>query len=271
MSTLTESIVSAASQGAAGAIIGAVLASVTDPITNRLLVRRMTLPQAINDVDFAQCVKYFQTTLPTNFIKFPVFEVLNVLMKEIDVPDSLRGVVTGALFTTATLPLTNYRFAKSMGEEVSMSNLWKAYLPTVVRDIVYAQARNAVTGYLSSNYPELQKTLKGRAIAMFITVVIACMISSPGNEWRGYVLQPEGKKKPMLEFFQAERYLRSTLIGSIVMGLSLGFATAVTPTLQAALPKLKDQRVIAGILLGLILAKKFKEETEGFPCSASQK
>ena len=71
-----SSAVAAASQGAAGALIGALLASVTDPVTNRVLVKRMTIAQALADVDSLQCIEYFKTTLPTNFIKFPLFEVL---------------------------------------------------------------------------------------------------------------------------------------------------------------------------------------------------
>ena len=257
-SKFLTSVVAAASQGAAGAIIGAFLASVTDPITNRVLVRRMTLSQAISEVDTKQMVEYFKTTLPTNFIKFPLFEVLNEITSKLDnIPPSLKGIVAGALFTTATLPLTNYRYCKSVQEEVSLSSpkLWKAYLPTVIRDIIYANARNAVAAAVARSYPDLSKSAQGRIIAMFITVVAACIISSPGNEWRGYTLQPPEKKKPVHEFFQLERYLRSTLIGAVVMGSSLGIATVVGPPVQQALPYLKDKRVLAA-LLALSIAYK---------------
>ena len=108
--TFASTVVGAATQGASGAIIGAFLASVTDPVTNRLLVKRMTLAQAIADVDAQQCYSYFKTTLPTNFIKFPLFEVLNEISGKLDVHSSLKGVITGVIFTTATLPLTNYRY-----------------------------------------------------------------------------------------------------------------------------------------------------------------
>ena len=256
--TFLTSVVAAASQGAAGAIIGALLASVTDPITNRVLVRRMTLSQAIAEVDSKQMIEYFKTTLPTNFIKFPLFEVLNEVTSKLDnIPPSLKGIVAGALFTTATLPLTNYRYCKSVQEEVSLSSpkLWKAYFPTVIRDIIYANARNAVGGAIARSYPELSKTTQGRIIAMFITVVAACIISSPGNEWRGYTLQPPDRKKPVHEFFQLERYLRSTLIGAVVMGSSLGVATVVGPPVQQALPYFKDKRVVAA-LIALAIAYK---------------
>jgi len=256
-----SSVISAASQGAAGAIIGALLASVTDPVTNRVLVKRMTISQALAEVDSKQCFEYFKTTLPTNFIKFPLFEVLNEITSKLDIPPTLKGVVAGALFTTATLPLTNYRYCKSVQEEVSMTSpkLWKAYLPTVIRDIIYANSRNAVAAAVARAYPELSKTTSGRIIAMFITVVAACIISSPGNEWRGYTLQPADKRKPVHEFFQLERYLRSTLIGAIVMGTSLGIATVVGPPVQRTLPYLADKRVFAA-LIAIGLAYKYEQQ-----------
>ena len=260
--SFVDSVLTAASQGAAGAIIGALLASVTDPITNRLLVKRMTLAQALADVEITQCITYFQTTLPTNFIKFPLFEVLNELVKNMEIPDSMRGVVTGTIFTTATLPITNYRFCKSIGLEISMfsPDLWKAYFPTVVRDIVYANARNYLSAEISRSFPDSQKSTSGRVASMFMTVVGACLISSPGNEWRGYVLQPAEKRKSPSEFFQLERYLRSTIIGAVVMGLSLGIATIVGPTVQDLLPKLKDRKfLLAALAVGIALKLREKK------------
>lgn len=257
-SSFMTGVVSAASQGAAGAVIGALLASVTDPVTNRVLVKRMTVSQALAEVDMNQCLSYFKTTLPTNFIKFPLFEVLNEVTSKLDLPPSLKGVVAGAIFTTATLPLTNYRYCKSVQEEVSIKSpkLWKAYLPTVVRDVIYANARNQVAALVARLFPELSKSTSGRIVAMFMTVVAACIISSPGNEWRGYSLQPADKRKPAAEFFQLERYLRSTLIGAVVMGISLGIATVVGPPVQRFLPLLGDKRVL---LLAVAVALAYNQ------------
>lgn len=261
--SFVANVVSAASQGTAGAIIGAFLASVTDPITNRILVKRMTLTQAIGDVDSKQCVDYFKTTLPTNFIKFPLFEVLNELTSKLDIPPTMKGVVAGAIFTTATLPLTNYRYCKSVQEEVSISSpkLWKAYLPTVVRDIIYANARTQIAAAVARAFPNLSKSTSGRIAAMFVTVVAACIISSPGNEWRGFTLQPADRKKSVREFFQLERYVRSTMIGAVVMGLSLGIATVVGPPVQQVLPIVTDKR-FAIVVVVLMIARHIKSESE---------
>ncbi len=85
----------------------------------------------------------------------------------------------------------------------------------VVRDIIYANARQKMGDYLQTKYPQLATTtevffvgctfvqckyclyrnwmftffgfvpwLQGRIIQMFITVVFACVVSSPGNEVR---------------------------------------------------------------------------------------
>ncbi len=248
-----DSVISSASQGAAGAVIGAFLAAVSDPITNRLLVKRMTLAEALADVEISACIQYFQTTLPTNFIKFPVFEVLNTLTQEL--PAETRGLVAGVVFTTATLPLTNFRFAKSMNQPVSSISLFKAYLPTVVRDVVYAQARNWASGKISEKFPALNTSAEGRILAMFLTVVFACLVSSPGNEWRGYTLQPEASKKSVGDFFQLARYLRSTLVGAVVMGTSLGVATLVGPHVQ------KNKKLLLGVFVAILAAKKIANDS----------
>lgn len=260
-----DKVLTAASQGAAGAIIGAMLSSVTEPFANRLLVKRMTISEAMADMNVKQCATFFQTTLPTNFIKFPLFEALNEMIRLLKVPAGISGVVIGAMFTTATLPITNYRFCKSMNEEVSLSSpkLWVAYLPTVVRDIIYAQFRNAADGFIHRNYPTLRSTTSGRVLAMFIVVMLSCIISSPCNEWRGYMLQPADKRKSVADFFQLERYLRSTLVGATVMGTSMGIATLVGPPFQQyVLPLVKDRRTL---LLVVLLAAAYHASKGNFP------
>jgi hypothetical protein len=78
---LTTRVVAAATQGAVGAFVAASLSAVTEPVVNRVLVNRMTLSEAIGSLDPAQVAKFFNTTIATNFIKFPFFEITNVLMQ----------------------------------------------------------------------------------------------------------------------------------------------------------------------------------------------
>jgi len=170
--------------------------------------------------------------LPTNFVKFPFFEAVNVIMSMVDVSPALRGTVTGAVFTTATLPITNYRYRKSMGLPVEFSLLYQAYAPTVLRDIAYGIVRNNVTSMLVSKNPEFAKTDVGRFVNMFLTVATACVLSAPGNEYRGYCLQPKGREKPFVEFFQPSNFIRSTAIGTLIMSTALATGAFITPKVQ---------------------------------------
>jgi hypothetical protein len=260
--SLSTAIVNAASQGAAGALIGAMIASYTEPLVNRLLVKRMLLSEAISDIPLEQVIQYFKTTLPTNFIKFPIFEVLQELVKSF--PESTRGILSGFIFTTVTLPITNYRFMKSLNvptKDIKIEDLFKAYVPTVLRDIVYANSRIYSQGVVQNLIGDKieNKTIK-TAILMAANVFIACIISSPGNEIRGFLLQPADKRKSFSEFFQLEKYLRSTLIGASVMSLSLGLATVITPHMQNAISQLKERKgLLIGLLFGFVALRKLKE------------
>eukprot|EP00448_Togula_jolla_P023100 CAMPEP_0170591238 /NCGR_PEP_ID=MMETSP0224-20130122/12296_1 /TAXON_ID=285029 /ORGANISM="Togula jolla, Strain CCCM 725" /LENGTH=199 /DNA_ID=CAMNT_0010915087 /DNA_START=60 /DNA_END=655 /DNA_ORIENTATION=- len=136
-------IVSAAAQGCTAATVAAILSAFTEPLVNRLLVKRMTFGQAFAEMTFAATAKFFLTTFPTNMLKFPVFEVINMILSFTSLSGSIRGIVNGFLFCTIMLPVTNYRFRKSMGWEIKPALLYQAYVPTVSRDIVYGWARGA--------------------------------------------------------------------------------------------------------------------------------
>merc|ERR1719162_2207904 len=154
-------------------------------------------------------------------------------MNQMAVPAAVRGTVTGIIFTSATLPITNYRFRKSMNLPMGgVSGLYQAYLPTVGRDIVYGIARNKMMAYLLAGNPDLMKTPKGRFVAMFCTVLFSCVVSAPGNEIRGFVLQPKDREKPFFEFFDPVKTARSTTIGGLIMALSLGSGAFCTPYVE---------------------------------------
>merc|ERR1719335_285968 len=165
--SFVDRVIGAASQGAVGAVVAAALSSVTEPVVNRVLVKRVPLQEAIAEMDAEQIMKFFQTVLPTNFIKFPFFEAINVIMSGVSIPPSIRGTVTGAVFCTATLPITNYRFRKSMNLPINPKDLYQAYLPTVLRDIIYGIVRNKVFAARLAANPEFSKTNAGRFLNMF--------------------------------------------------------------------------------------------------------
>merc|ERR1712039_878440 len=192
------------------------------------------------ELDADRIAKYLQTTLATNFIKFPFFEVTNMLVGGVDLPPTLKGALTGTVFCTTTLPITNYRFRKSMNLPITASNLYQAYLPTVLRDVLYGIVRNKVMAYMVGLNPKAAGTHGGRFTNMFVTVIAACWLSAPGNELRGYCLQPPEKRQSFSEFFQPQKFLRSTSVGSIIMGISLGVGTLATPQVEKMFAIVKE-------------------------------
>jgi hypothetical protein len=227
-----ERVVGAASQGAVGAVVAANLSAVTEPVVNAMLVKRVPLSEAVNEVSAEKIYKYLQTTLATNFIKFPFFEVTNMLVGNVDLPPTLKGAVTGTVFCTTTLPITNYRFRKSMDMPITAGNLYQAYLPTVLRDILYGIVRNKVMANLVGRNKEFAGTNLGRFSNMFATVIAACVLSAPGNELRGFCLQPPARRQSFSEFFQPAKFVRSTSVGAVIMAISLGVGTLATPQVE---------------------------------------
>jgi len=256
MSDFAGKVLGAASQGAVGAVVAANLSAVTEPIVNAMLVKRITFAEAIKELDPQKIARYLQTTLSTNFIKFPFFEVTNMLVGGIDLPPTLKGALTGTVFCTATLPITNYRFRKSMDLEITASSLYQAYGPTVLRDIIYGIARNKVMPFMVGLNPDMATTNLGRFVNMFVTVIAACVISAPGNELRGYCLQPADRAQAFSDFFQPAKFVRSTSVGAVIMAISLGVGTLATPQVEKLMSKVKEylSKNPIGILLIVLFA-----------------
>lgn len=253
-------VLSAASQGAVASVVGASLSAVTEPVVNKVLVERKSLPVAVSEHTLDKIIKFFSTTISTNFIKFPFFEIVNMIMNNMDLPASIRGTATGIVFTSATLPITNYRFKKSMNLPLGgMQGLYQAYLPTVGRDVIYGVARNKMMAWIMAANPSIMSTPLGRAKAMFLTVIFSCVVSAPGNELRGFTLQPKGREKPFLEFFDPVKVARSTTIGGLIMGTSLAIGAFCTPFVESLVQRLKvalKKDPLGAILLLAFLADK---------------
>ena len=86
-----------------------------------------------------------------------------------------------------------------------------------------------MTAFLLASNPDRAKTDWGRGFNMWATVITACVLSAPGNEYRGYTLQPPDRKKAFKDFFQPKNFLRSTITGSLIMSTALGTAAFLTP------------------------------------------
>ena len=244
-------VIAAASQGAVGALVGATLSAVTEPVVNKVLVERKAITVALSEHTIEKIKTFFETTIMTNFIKFPFFEIVNQIMNTLSLPAAVRGTVTGIIFTSATLPITNYRFRKSMGWEIKVSLLYQAYIPTVTRDIVYGWARGVCGGMVNSALqPE---TFFMKSVSFGVVVFLACIISSPGNEWRGFTLQPADRKLPFKEYFKPVNYARSTGIGACIMGIPLCIGMLVTPYAEAAFAKAKENSTVSLAVLAVAI------------------
>jgi len=227
--TIMKKVINAMGAGAVASVIQAILSAVGEPIINKVLVERMPVMEACRAVTPQQMLKFLKTTLITNFLKFPFFEAVNAFMAMMPLGSSIRGLVTGVVFTSATLPVTNYRFRKSMNQPVNWNNIYEAYAPTVIRDVVYGIARNFCTAWTLALAPSWTAT---SAQTLFIVVILACLISAPFNEWRGYLLQSKGKEMTFKEFFKPSNFVRSTALGAFKQGLSLAVGYWCAPPCQ---------------------------------------
>ena len=134
----------------------------------------------------------------------------------------------------------------------TFDTLTKAYLPTLGRDIVYGMSRNMVEAFLKTNYPSLRHSASGQFIAMFITALAACILSSPFNELRGYTLQPKSKQKSFGEFFKPAKFVRSTAVGASNLALALATGKLVVDPVKVFLARLR-QNVSPGVFIVLVL------------------
>merc|ERR1711953_372617 len=123
---------------------------------------------------------------------------------------------------------------------IEMGALYQAYLPTVFRDILYGIVRNQVQPKLIARDPKWAQADAGRFTNMFLTILAAAVLSAPGNELRGFCLQPAGKAKPFGEFFQPQKFVRSTSVGALIMAISLGIGTVMTPRAERLWAFIKD-------------------------------
>jgi len=226
-------VLNAMGAGAYASVIQAALAALGEPIVNRVLVKRMKVMEAMDDVSLAMLLDFFKTTLPTNFLKFPFFEAINAFCAALPISPSTRGIFTGFVFTTATLPVTNYRYRKSMQLEVNWGNIYEAYFPTVIRDIVYGICRNYCTIWTLAAFPGWKAV---DPQVLFIVVILGCLGSAPFNEWRGFLLQSKGQELTFKEFFKPSNFVRSTALGVVngpggatKQGLALAFGYWCAP------------------------------------------
>jgi len=186
-------------------VVQALLSAVTEPIVNRVLVKRMSVKDAWAELTPAMIFSFFTTTI--------------------------KGLIVGFIFTTATLPITNFRYRMSIqtpvAEAIKPGVLYQAYLPTVVRDMVYAIARGFLTAFIVSHFVGVSGT---DPKVLFAVVLGSCIISAPFNEIRGFLLQSGGSNTLTFgEFFKPANFVRSTSLGALNQAIALATGYYLTP------------------------------------------
>lgn len=219
-------IVQGASQGAVAAVIAATLYAAIVPIVNRILVLRLGVWESIMQHTLASFKTFFVTVLPANFLKFPFFESLNAVMEPMGLSIAMKGLLVGVVYTSVTLPVANY-LTEDEGP------ICQAYFPTLLRDVIYAIARNQAQASL--NPSGVDSGMYGAASTLSVVVLVSCIISSPANELRIYRLQPPKKRTGCMAFFNPVDYVCSTCVISTMMAISLGLGSLVTASLKLLL------------------------------------
>ena len=67
---------------------------------------------------------------------------------------------------------------------------------------------------------------------MFATVMVARVLSAPGNELRAYRLQPPDCRQSFRDFFQPLKVIESVSVGAVIMGAILAIGTMATPQVE---------------------------------------
>jgi hypothetical protein len=197
-------------------------------------------------------------------LKFPMFEVINTTFACTSLHCSLRGVATGAVFSTIVLPLTNFRIRRSLNLPIRLGQLYQAYQPTIVRDIAYGWSRCVFGGFLTarssaSSFSIFGSEFLGACLLFGLAVLVSCIVSSPMNEWRGFVLQPSARRLPFKLFFKLERWALSTGMNSVIVAFSLAVGMGTTPIVRQLFAVWRDNTVLvtscaAGVLISLQMA-----------------
>jgi hypothetical protein len=224
-------VAQAMASGAVAAVVQAMLSAFTEPIVNRVLVKRMSVKDAMAEMTPSMIFSFFTTTISTNLIKFPLFEAVAMFVALLpDMSMTVKGLVVGFIFTSSTLPITNFRYRMSIQtpveEALKPGVLYQAYLPTVVRDMIYAIARGFLTAFILSHFAGVGAT---DPKVLFAVVLGSCVISAPFNEIRGFLLQSGGSKLKFSEFFKPANFVRSTSLGALNQAIALATGYYLTP------------------------------------------
>jgi len=203
----------------------AVLGSVLDPIKDRVLRRRLYYGPASEQRQRRRCS--WELGFCVQMIKFPAFEPLLLWALATSLLPSSFGVcaraaVCGVTFALVTLPFTNLRMGVS--NQMMASSPFKAVLPTVARDVVYAVARASLPAMIIARTSDLTAASPE---VIFGSVLGACLLAAPLNELRDFKL---AKSRTAEEFFLPMRSAIFALFRGALQAASLVLGYRYGPT-----------------------------------------
>ena len=175
----------------------------------------------------------FRVTLIANLLKFPFFEALFAMVTAQIASPLLGGALSGAIFATVTLPLSNLLYRRSMKLQVLWSKLYEAYLPTLLRDVAYGILRSYATPYAIA----LCGARSATPAVVFAAVFLACLGSSPFNQWRSFLLQHHSEKQPIQVYFKPGNYVGLAFGAAFRQGVSVGLGYLWTPAVLSLLAR----------------------------------
>eukprot|EP00913_Durusdinium_trenchii_P014865 g13941.t1 len=151
-------------------------------------------------------------------VKFPIFEPLLVWILSTKLLTSslyARAALAGLFFAMITLPFTNFRMGVS--NRAMAKSPFKALVPTVARDMVYALGRAALPAIIVAKYSSKAHRLSAASPeVLFATVAGACLLAAPLNEFRDHQLS-----KDHASHFMPLRAAFFALIRSLLQAASL--------------------------------------------------
>ncbi|CAK0858300.1 unnamed protein product [Prorocentrum cordatum] len=183
---------------------------VLDPLTQRLTRGACDERALGEEVHVAGCGELSEgqgdvvAPFLSNVERFPFFEVIYAIMSFIPVSAYWQGIVGGWLYGTITVPVQNFRFRRKMERPIEPCLLWQAYPPTVLRDMAYGCSRCVIYSALARHLTTDSTSVVVTAFLFGVATWLACVFSSPLNEWRGYWVQPPNAKVPLGQFFKQE-------------------------------------------------------------------
>jgi len=205
---------------------GIVAATVQAALSEAEVMKHM---RAMKETKLSLVLQSFGVALLTNLVKFPFFEAVYALVVARVASPLMAGALAGFLFTTATLPITNYWYRKSLNLDVKWEKLYEAYLPTLLRDVAYGILRSYATLWITG--------LRGHAspAMLFLVVFMACLGSSPFNQWRTFLLQHHTSNQPIQEYFKPVNYAVCASWGALRQALSVGLGYWWAPAMGSFL------------------------------------